>query len=45
MWEIRKLAYKMFDVIPEVYKFIFEDCIFEYGKDIQYGDLINTSSV
>jgi thymidylate synthase ThyX len=28
MWEIRKLAYKMFDVIPEVYKFIFEDCIY-----------------
>ena len=45
MWEIRKLAYKMFEVIPEDYKFIFEDCMFEYGKDIRYGDLINTSSV
>ena len=29
MWEIRKMAYGMFEVIPNKYKFLFEDCMYK----------------
>lgn len=32
LWEIRQLAYKIYEEIPEEHKFIFNDCIYPQGK-------------
>lgn len=29
LWEFRRLAYKLYETIPEEYKFLLEDCIFK----------------
>lgn len=34
MWEIRQLAYMMYDVIPECYKFMFEDSVYKESTPV-----------
>lgn len=37
LWEFRELAYKIYDALPEEYKFLVEDCIFKDNiKDERY---------
>jgi thymidylate synthase (FAD) len=33
LWEIRELAYAMFNELPEDHKFLFEDCVYPLDKD------------